>query len=381
MNAPRGDGDRLAFFVTSHGFGHLNRAVAAINKVPAKIPVVIRSHPDLFPHWNERLTRPAELSAHVSDSGAINPPGDSTATDGPATLAAAARIHEEAMGRLDADARWLTDHGIAAILCDAPAMPLLAARHAGVPGACLVNFTWADIYGPYAKAAGRHALELVAAIRTAYRSATRVFRCEPALAMSWLPRQENVGIVANPARDRRRELRSLLGLGPREKLAYFYVGRYGQDGLDWERLERFGDRGIHFVGYHAAPVGPLKNLHVIPAHDWRGSDLIFATDALVAKAGYGTVSEAMAYGRPMIYPPRTGFSEFRALDRALRAWGGGIPVSSRDFSGFRLEQALDRAFATGPLRPPYPTDGADRVAGELAALCRPSAAVRASRRA
>ncbi|QEH36057.1 MurG-like transferase [Aquisphaera giovannonii] len=359
-------GDRLAFYVTSHGFGHLNRAVAVINKVPAKVPVVIRSHPDLFPHWQERLTREAELSAHVSDSGAINPPGDSTATDGPATLDAAARVYAEAIARLDDDARWLAEHEVAAILCDAPALPLLAAQRAAIPGACLVNFTWADIYEPYAREAGGEALELVAALRRAYRSATTVFRCEPALAMSWLPRQVNVGIVANPARDRRRELRKLLGLGTREKLVYFYVGRYGQDGLDWERLERCGDRGVHFVGYHGAPVGPLRNLHVIPAHDWRGSDLIFATDALVAKAGYGTVSEAMAYGRPMIYPPRRGFSEFRALDRSLRAWGGGIPVSSRDFSAFRLEDALDRAFAAGPLQPPYPTDGADRVARELA---------------
>src|SRR5271157_3981929 len=52
---------KLAFYVTSHGFGHLNRTVAVINHVPADLPVVIRSHPNLFPHWRERLTRPAEL--------------------------------------------------------------------------------------------------------------------------------------------------------------------------------------------------------------------------------------------------------------------------------------------------------------------------------
>ena len=33
----------------------------------------------------------------------------------------------------------------------------------------------------------------------------------------------------------------------------------------------------------------------------------------------------------MIYPPRTGFAEFRSLDRALRSWGGAVPVSARDF--------------------------------------------------
>ena len=57
--------------------------------------------------------------------------------------------------------------------------------------------------------------------------------------MAWLPGQVNVGMVANPGRDRRKELRGLLGLSPKEKLVYFYVGRYGQNDLDWGRLEGY----------------------------------------------------------------------------------------------------------------------------------------------
>ena len=161
----RSGGAKLAFYVTSHGFGHLNRAVAVINHVPAKLPVVIRSHPNLFPHWRERLTRPAELTAHVSDAGAVNPPGDSTATDGAATLELAARVHAEAMARVDEEAEWLREEHIAALLCDAPAVPLVAARRAGIPGFLLANFTWADIYAPHARAAGGHANGLVAELR------------------------------------------------------------------------------------------------------------------------------------------------------------------------------------------------------------------------
>jgi hypothetical protein len=192
--------------------------------------------------------------------------------------------------------------------------------------------------------------------------------------MTWLPGQVNVGMVANPGRDRRKELRGLLGLGSQEKLIYFYVGRYGQNDLDWGRLEAHAAKGVHFVGYHAAPAGPLKNLHLLSPSEWHGSDLIASTDALVAKAGYGTVCEAMAGNTPIIYPPRRGFSEFRALDRSLRSWGGGIPVSARDFRELRLDRALDRAFHLGPLTPPFPTAGAARVARHLAGLCRAQSA-------
>jgi hypothetical protein len=365
----RPSSETLAFFVTSHGFGHMNRTVAVINQIPPDLRVVIRSHPNLLPNWHERLTRPAELIGHVSDAGAINPPGDSSATDGPATLTLAARVHANAMSRLDEDAQWLRDERAAAVYCDAPAVPLIAAHRAGIPGCLLANFTWADIYAPYARAAGGEANQLVADLRRAYRHATIVFRVEPALKMSWLPRQRSVGLVANPGRDRRHELRRLLGLSDKIRLVYFYIGRYGQHDLNWGRLESLAERGIHFVGYHPAPVGPLRNLHIVLAEQFAGSDLIASSDALVAKAGYGTVCEAMAYGTPLVYPPRWGFAEFRALDRALRSWGGGVPVATRDFQGFRLERALERSFELGPLSPPFPADGARRVAEHLTGIC------------
>jgi UDP-N-acetylglucosamine:LPS N-acetylglucosamine transferase len=100
--------------------------------------------------------------------------------------------------------------------------------------------------------------------------------------------------------------------------------------------------------------------------------LIAASDAIVAKAGYGTICEAMARGTPMIYPPRTGFAEYRSLDRALRAWGGGVPIGSRDFGALKLEQALNRALSIEPGPPPFPADGARRVAEHLTRMCQPA---------
>ncbi len=110
-------------------------------------------------------------------------------------------------------------------------------------------------------------------------------------------------------------------------------------------------------------------MHVLPATEWTGADLAASADVLVAKAGYGTACEAMVAGTPMIYPPRTGFAEHRALDRALRAWGGGVPASAREFAEFRLERLLDRALALTPGPPPFPSDGAARVAERLTQTC------------
>ena len=103
----------LVVYVTSHGFGHLNRTVAVINRMPRDLPVTIRSHPNLFDHWRERLRRPATLEAHVSDVGALNPPGDSSTTDSVGTLAllAAETLVDSAdvIGGLSCDALKGTD--------------------------------------------------------------------------------------------------------------------------------------------------------------------------------------------------------------------------------------------------------------------------------
>jgi hypothetical protein len=362
----------LTVYVTSHGFGHLNRSVAVVNRMPPEVPVTIRCHPNLFDQWETRLRRPAKLEAHVSDVGALNPPGDSSTTDGAGTLELAGRVHAEAMGRVDAEAQKLREDGTAAVLCDVPPVPLVAARRAGVPGFLLANFTWADIYAPHARQLGGDAPGVVAEIRQAYRQATALFRAEPALRMIDVAPTIEVGMVVTPGRSRRGELRKTLGLGAGEKIVYFYVGRYGQANLAWERLGRLGKKGIHFVGFHAVPGVSLPNFHVVPALEWTGGDLAATADVMVAKAGYGTTCEAMVAGTPMIYPPRQGFAEHRALDRALRTWGGGVPASARGFAELRLEALLDRALSLRPGPPPFPADGAARVAERLAESCRTS---------
>jgi hypothetical protein len=364
----------VAVYVTSHGFGHLNRTAAVINRIPRGIPVSVRSDANLFDHWRQRVTRPVDLGSFVSDSGAVNPPGDSNATDGQASIECAIKVRANAMARLDEEVDWLREQRIDAIACDAPAPPLVAASRARIPGFLMSNFTWADIYAPYARKLGKTALGLVANLRSDYRHASALLRMQPALKLAWLKPVVDVGMVVNQGRRRRAELIRTLGLSPRDRVVYLYVGRYGQDDLDWSRLERFGERGIHFVGYDPAPGAGPRNLHVIPSADWPGGDLIASTDAVVAKAGYSTACEAMASGTPMIYPPRRGFAEFRSLDQALRSWAGGVPISSREFQGFRLEHALEHALTFEPGAPPFPADGAARIARYLASVCRNPAA-------
>jgi hypothetical protein len=361
-----GSGGVVAY-VTSHGYGHLNRSAAVLNRLPDSLPLMIRCAPDLFPAWRERLRRPAELSSYTGDAGAVNPPGDSAATDGPATLARAMAVHAEAMSRLAEEVDFLRDHGAQAVLADAPAPPLAAAARAGVPAGLLANFTWSEIYAEHAAAAGPEALAFVEELRTTYALATIAFRAQPALSLAEIPRRRDVGMVATPGRSDREGLCRLLDIDPKSILVYFYIGRYGQTSLDWENLAAL--RGYEFIGFHEAPVGRLPNLRVVPPNEWNGADLAASCDVAVAKAGYGTVCEAMVAGTPLVYPPRVGFAEHEALEAAMRSWGGGIPATADAFTTLRLGPLLDQARACRPGPPPFAVDGAERVAEVLVSWC------------
>ena len=153
-------------YVTSHGFGHLNRTAAVVNRVPLDVRVTIRSHANLFEHWRERLPGRRELEAYVSDAGAVNPPGDSAATDGAATLERAARCHAEAMARLDDEVARLRERGSRPCSATRRRCPWWRPAAPGVPGFLMSNFTWADIYAPYARAVGTaRGLAVVAELR------------------------------------------------------------------------------------------------------------------------------------------------------------------------------------------------------------------------
>jgi UDP-N-acetylglucosamine:LPS N-acetylglucosamine transferase len=122
---------------------------------------------------------------------------------------------------------------------------------------------------------------------------------------------------------------------------------------------------VHFVGFHQPPVGPLANFHAVPASEWQGADLMASADAAVAKAGYGTVSEAMASGTPLVFPPRENFAEHAALESALMRWGGGYRVCERQFASLELHEVLEQALSHRPGPPPFPIDGAERIAALL----------------
>ncbi len=165
--------------------------------------------------------------------------------------------------RVDEEATKLRDEGTAAVLCDVSPSRSWPLDARGSPDSC-----WPTSPGPISmplcQGPGENAAAFVSEMRRDYRQATALFRAEPALQISDLAPTIEVGMVGTPGRNRRGAARGSSALSHIDQARLFLrrpvrprriSAGSGSNGLQ--------SRGIHFVGFHEAPVGPLAQ----PARD------------------------------------------------------------------------------------------------------------------
>jgi Glycosyl transferases, related to UDP-glucuronosyltransferase len=349
----------IVAYVSGHGFGHSAREVEILRRLPADIPLVVKSAaPEWF--WRQEVSRPFTFVADSFDVGCLQT--TSLEVDVRATLAAWQAINARNRERAAAEADDLRQRGARVVLTDVPPFPLSLAADLGIPGVCVANFTWADIYAEYAPAEPAFG-PVVAQLEREYARATLLLEADLALPMPYFPRRESAGLVARVGRDRRTDLEARLPEAARGKrLALLYAGNWGIP-LPYARLADFSD--WHFLTLNAVPAGAsLPNL-TVAAQDWMPHpDLVASVDLVITKPGYGMVGECLTAGTPLLYCPRAGFAEYAALDAALTAAGLGLRIPAGAF----LRADWSDALASVPPRGSLPRRDAPGGAAVVARL-------------
>lgn len=357
----------VLYYVSGHGLGHAARALGVCAALPAEVRLVVRSlSPRWF--WEGELPRPFEWHPQGLDAGAVQL--DNLRSDGPASLRRAAEVEEANRRRFDAERAFVEEIGADVVVCDIPPFPLRVAEAAGVPSALVANFTWVDIYRPYLPLIPpgperARLTALVDALAEGYRAASLILRTPLSMEMPELPRERVVDIplITRSWTPRREALCRELAIPPGHRVALISVGLYGVD-LSWEQLGALPR--TTFVAFNA-PAAARSWVRPLAYPAWRSQDVTASVDAVVAKAGYGTLAECMAAGTPLIFPPRPSFAEHEALAAGARAWGGGVGVDEARFRSLELGEALDAACAVAPL-PVVRCDGGPVAAAHILAL-------------
>lgn len=256
-------------------------------------------------------------------------------------------------------ARKVRDAGCTVVLCDIAPLGVAVAEAAGLPSVLVENFSWPWLYEPLLSEAPE--LEPICRELDHWSARASVhLQARPVCARN--ADVELVDPVSREARLSRPEARRVLGIDPDVSVVVVTMGGYGEDMPFMPALQAMD--GIEFVVTGTQATARDGNVH---GYDNRTPlfmpDVLRAADALVAKLGYGIVSEAWREGLPLGGVTRPDFREMASLEAFCAQEVSGRVYSAERFRSGAWLDDLPELLAMP--RRPHLVGGAARIADVL----------------
>ncbi len=365
MSPPLSSKIHLAYFVTPHGFGHAARASAIMASITEINPNV---HFELFtqvPEWFFAASCAGSYTYHdcISDVGlAQKTPLTEDLDLTIRRLSALLPFRPDNVASLKNE---ILRTNCRLVVCDIAPLGIAVAKAAAVPSVLTENFTWDWIYQGYVDEEPRFK-EPIEYLHKIFSGADYHIQTEPVCAPS--PRSHlTTHPIGRKARTPAGEIRRQLGISPADKVVLISMG--GIEG-EYPFVQTLPDSpGIFFILPGGSPSMKVdKNLVILPHHsNFYHPDLMFASDMVISKAGYSTISEAYWAGIPFAYVARQKFPESAVMADFIQKSIGGFEISPEDF-----QQGNWISHLTGWLARPkiqrQPPNGADQAAQFICTL-------------
>jgi len=358
---------RLAAFVSPHGFGHAARTSAILRACWEQVPEI---RFDLFtrvPAWFFEESIPGQFDYHDTQCDVGFVQRSALEIDLPGTLTALDAFLPFDPTEVRCLAGLVQRAGCEAVLCDISPLGIAVARAAGLRSILVENFTWDWLYEPYRDqfpGFRRHCALLRELFLTAdHRVQTTPF-CVPVAAADVVSPP-----VARPVQRSRAEVRNELGLRECDPLVLITLGGVPQALSFLPKLRRYFPVTFLITGAS----GDLRDGNLIvfdQATRLYMPDLMRASDAVVAKLGYGTVAEVWTTGKAMAYVARD-FRESGPLKDFVDHAIPSFEIREEAFHRGDWLERVDELLALPNRRRPGPAGAktvADFVLGVLARL-------------
>ncbi|GLT59584.1 hypothetical protein SLA2020_323960 [Shorea laevis] len=335
----------FAYYVTGHGFGHATRVVEVVrNLILAGHDVhVVTGAPD-FVFTSEIQSPRLFLRKLVLDCGAVQ--ADALTVD---RLASLEKYSETAVKPRDSilptEVEWLNSIKADLVVSDVVPVACRAAADAGIRSVCVTNFSWDFIYAEYVMAAGRHHRSIVWQIAEDYSHCEFLIRLPGYCPMPAFRDVIDAPLVVRRVHKPRKEVRKELGIGEDVKLV---ILNFGGQPAGWKLKEEYLPSGWLCLVCGASDSYELPPNYIKLPKDAYTPDLIAASDCMLGKIGYGTVSEALAYKLPFVFVRRDYFNEEPFLRNMLEYFQGGVEMIRRDLLTGHWKPYLERAMSLKP---------------------------------
>ncbi len=349
----------LAYYISSHGFGHAIRSCEVLRQLLLLEPSLDVTVVSAVPEWLiEQNTGHSLRIRRVSlDVGLVQ--RDSLSFDLRKTLDVLMAIKADSKKIVEGEIAFLQQEQAGGVVSDIAFLPFVAADSVGIPSVGISNFTWDWIYEVYEQHdPAWH--DIIAWARNGYSYCSLFLRLPMAGDCSACPRIEAIPLIARQSSRKREEVRRALGIVPEEKALLLSFASLNLPEDTCRRLERI--EGITFI-YKSPLDFPVARARSIDGLGIAYVDAVSAADGVITKPGYGIVSDCLANGVPMIYTERGEFREYPLLVEEIEKNLTSCFIDANDFACGNWEGAIRHVFSLPRKTLELRTDGA-RVAAE-----------------
>jgi hypothetical protein len=348
----------LLVAISAHGYGHLALTAPVIAHLRQRIDdlrLTVRSALPLS-LLQQRIGGDFGHQAVADDFGMVQL--GALRVDRDASAARYAALHQDWSASVARVANDLAAVDADLLLSNIPYLTLAAAGSIGLPSVALCCLNWAEIYTPYCRHRPEAALVRQQMVDS-YRSVECFIAPEPSMPMaSVADRLLAVPPIALATEGDRAVLAARLGLRSGQRLALVALG-----GID-TRLPIAAwpeSADLHWLVPAAWQV-VRSDVTAIEAIGLSFSQILASVDLVLTKPGYGTVTEAVANGIPVLYVRRGDWPEEPAIVAWMQRYARHQPISQQQLADGDLLPAIDRLLAQPPVVAPSFNGAAEAAA-------------------
>jgi len=349
---------KIAYYITAHGYGHGTRSCDILNALHSAAPdieIIVKTDLPLA-FMQSRLPSPIKIVPSAFDIGLIQK--DSIQIDLKASIEAVEHLYAHESNLIVGEMEFIDRENVGVVVADIPAIPLEAAKQAGIPAIATGNFGWDWIYSDFVKFDPRWQRH-VDSFRNSYQQTDLLLRQPFAEPMAAFPNRIDLPLLSRPGTDCREMIAEQCGADPEKEWVLLSFTSLNLNVHALENLAHLRRCALFSVEPLEWPGSAVKCLKLTFAGF---ADILASMDVVVTKPGFGIVSECIANNKPIIYTSRDNFLEYPILVEGIEKYCRHTFIPGTELYAGELGRALEEIESA-----PDPTEQITRGGAEIAA--------------
>ncbi|MEN8205729.1 MAG: hypothetical protein ABFS24_06930 [Pseudomonadota bacterium] len=353
--------------LSGHGYGHLAQCAPVINTLWAEHPDVKLTVCGALPRdvVAERLDR--SFNYRCVELDPVLQMFSAWEVDTPASQQVYRAFHENWEAGLQQDMGLLRQLSPDLVLADIPYRILAAAAQLGIAAIGLCSLNWVEVYAAYCQGDSKDR-RILDQMMSAYRAAQAFLTPQPSIPMPQLGNTYAIGPIARRGNRQKTSICTQWGIPHNTNIVLVALGGITTE-LPLESWPRMDNIIWLFT---SAGTRERDDFLVVSALDLPFIDVLASADVVLTKPGYGTYTEAVCNGVPILSIERPDWPETAELTRWVRQYGHIEIMTRKQFYSGAFASQL-QALLAADISPGIEPTGARQAVEHIQSLLPESA--------